>query len=152
MPSTRNRRFRVRTALGVTLAAGLAVATATAAMAGGSDKSGKASGTTALAAAAAAANEGTAGKLATTVTVGTGSSRTLSPRYYGVAFDYGGGSIYPNPGTAGYPAAADTQLAALSPATVRWPAGTSANYWDWTKGQPVGDPGATPSGSSIGTQ
>jgi len=128
-----NRRLRVRTALGVTLAAGLAVATASAAMAGGSDRTGKT-------AAGSAAAGGTA---AADVTVGTGTSHSLSPSYFGFAFDYGGGSIYPA-GTTGYPAAAYTELAALSPATVRWPAGTSANYWVWTKGQPVGDPYMTP--------
>ncbi|WP_194895982.1 hypothetical protein [Catenulispora pinisilvae] len=148
MSSTTTRRFRVRTALGVTLAAGLAVATATAAMAGGSGKAGKAAGGAAGALAGAVSGggavAGAVGKAAAGVTVGTGQSRVLSPSYFGVAFDYGGGSIYPNPGTAGYPAAADSQLAALSPATVRWPAGTSANYWDWTKGQPVGDPYMTP--------
>lgn len=118
-----NRRLRVRTALGVTLAAGLAAATATAAMAGGSDRAGR----------TAAAG----------VTVGTGTSHSLSPSYFGFAFDYGGGSVYPS-GTTGYPAAAYSELAALSPATVRWPAGTAANYWVWTTGQPVGDPYLTP--------
>ncbi|MEY9928356.1 hypothetical protein ABH926_002995 [Catenulispora sp. GP43] len=124
-----NRRFRIRAVVGVTLAAGLAAATATAAMAA------MAGGPAARSASASAS---------ASVTVGTGQSHSLSPSYFGVAFDYGGGSIYPNPGTTGYPAAADTQLAALSPATVRWPAGTSANYWHWTKGQPVGDPYMTP--------
>jgi hypothetical protein len=119
--------------VGLTLAAGLAVATATAAMAGGASKSG-----------AGAAGKAVAGGAASAVTVGTGQSRALSPNYFGFAFDYGGGSIYPNPGTAGYPAAGDTELAALAPGTVRWPAGTSANYWVWTKGQPVGDPYMTP--------
>ncbi|MEZ0114273.1 hypothetical protein ABH920_008307 [Catenulispora sp. EB89] len=126
-----NRRLRVRTALGVTLAAGLAVATATAAMAGGSHRTGHTAADTA------------AGRTAAGVTVGTGTSHSLSPSYFGFAFDYGGGSIYPS-GTTGYPAAAYPELAALSPATVRWPAGTSANYWVWTKGQPVGDPYMTP--------
>ena len=128
-----NRRLRVRTALGVALAAGLAVATATAAMAGGSDRTDQSDR-----AGRTAGGVRTAG-----VTVGTGTSHSLSPSYFGFAFDYGGGSIYPS-GTAGYPAAAYPELAALAPATVRWPAGTSANYWVWTKGQPVGDPYMTP--------
>lgn len=60
-----------------------------------------------------------------------GASRQLPAGFYGVNYDYGGASIY----------AKDTsvarQLAALGPGTLRWPGGTSANYFQWRQGYPV---------------
>lgn len=60
-----------------------------------------------------------------------GPARALPPGYFGINYDYGGASIY----TADADVAG--QLAALQPGTLRWPAGTGANYFQWGQGYPV---------------
>jgi hypothetical protein len=69
-----------------------------------------------------------------------GASRTLLPGYFGINYDYGGASVYVGDANVAQ------QLAALGPGTLRWPAGTGANYFQWQKGYPV-NPGGTGGGS-----
>jgi hypothetical protein len=83
--------------------------------------------TVAASASAGAAN----GPVIVTASAALGQSRSLPPGYFGINYDYGGASVYANDGdVAG-------QLAALAPGTLRWPAGTGANYFQWQKGYPV---------------
>jgi len=65
------------------------------------------------------------------VTASLGASRGLPPGYFGINYDYGGASVYAGDGSVAQ------QLAALAPGTLRWPAGTGANYFQWQKGYPV---------------
>lgn len=74
------------------------------------------------------------------VTASLGSWRTLPPGYFGINYDYGGASVYLADGNVA------GQLAALDPGTLRWPAGTGANYFQWQKGYPV-NAGSTGGGS-----
>lgn len=70
------------------------------------------------------------------VTAGLGGSRSLPAGYFGINYDYGGASVYEGDSDVA------KQLAALGPGTVRWPAGTGADYFQWQKGYPV-DPDAS---------
>jgi hypothetical protein len=65
---------------------------------------------------------------------GLGTARSLPSGYYGVNYDYGG-QIAGSDDT-GFA----TQLAALSPGVVRWPAGTGANYFVWDAADQRGAP------------
>lgn len=65
------------------------------------------------------------------VTVALGAVRSLPPGYFGINYDYGGASVYATDSHVAQ------QLAALEPSTLRWPAGTGANYFQWQKGYPV---------------
>ena len=76
----------------------------------------------------------------TVVMASPGASRTLPPGYFGINYDYGGASVYV--GDRSVP----SQLATLGPGTLRWPAGTGANYFQWQKGYPVNS-GGTDGGS-----
>jgi hypothetical protein len=78
----------------------------------------------------------------THVTAKLGSARSVLPGFFGVNFDYGGASEYPkDPGL-------DSQLAALKPGTLRWPGGTSANFFQWKIGFPVNPPSGSTCPSS----
>jgi len=65
------------------------------------------------------------------VTAKLGASRQLPAGFYGVNYDYGGASVYVKDTSVA------RQLAALGPGTLRWPGGTSANYFQWQQGVPV---------------
>lgn len=68
---------------------------------------------------------------ATLVTPTLGPWRTLPAGYFGINYDYGGATVYRADANV------TSQLAALEPGTLRWPAGTGANYFQWQKGYPV---------------
>ncbi|HEX4215476.1 MAG TPA: hypothetical protein VIA06_19320 [Candidatus Dormibacteraeota bacterium] len=62
--------------------------------------------------------------------VGLGQARPLPVHFFGVNFDYGGPSSYPMDPSI------DAELAALSPGTLRWPGGNSADTFQWQQGRP----------------
>lgn len=76
------------------------------------------------------------------VTAALGTARAMPPAYFGTNYDYGASSIYVKDHDV------DGQLAALAPGTLRWPAGTGANYFQWRKGYPV--PVSAPAKGSCG--
>jgi hypothetical protein len=65
------------------------------------------------------------------VTAGFGMSRPLPQGFFGINYDYGGAPVYVKDGSVAQ------QLAAAEPGTLRWPGGTSSNYFQWQKGYPV---------------
>ena len=73
------------------------------------------------------------------VTATLGAWRMLPPGYFGINYDYGGATVYQADGNV------PSQMAALDPGTLRWPAGTGANYFQWQKGYPV-NPGTVGGG------
>jgi len=76
-----------------------------------------------------------------TVTASLGASRAVPPGYFGINYDYGGAAVYAKDRSVAQ------QIAALAPGTLRWPAGTGANYFQWQNGYPVADPAAGAKGS-----
>jgi hypothetical protein len=88
----------------------------------------------------AAAAASSASTVIATATLG--QPRALPPGYFGINYDYGGASVYlSDRDVAG-------QLTALAPGTLRWPAGTGANYFQWQQGYPVSAGPATRGGGS----
>jgi hypothetical protein len=69
-----------------------------------------------------------------TVRASFGATKPLPANYFGINYDYGGASSYRADSSV------DGQLAALAPGTLRWPAGTGANYFQWQQGYPVAVP------------
>lgn len=72
------------------------------------------------------------------VTATAAPPRPLPAGYYGINYDYGGVSSFPN--FDGF----DSQLAALGPGTLRYPGGTGANYFHWRLGYPANAPTHNP--------
>jgi hypothetical protein len=100
---------------------------------------GLAAGLAAEVSGAASAADATA--RAATVTMSAGAWRTLPTGYFGINYDYGGASVYVTDGHVAQ------QVAALGPGTLRWSAGTGANYFQWQKGYPVAALPASGTGS-----
>ena len=66
------------------------------------------------------------------VAASLGHTHALPKGYFGINYDYGGATIYQNDSSS-----VPRQLGALTPRTLRWPAGTGANYFQWQQGFPV---------------
>lgn len=63
------------------------------------------------------------------IQVGLGQVQTLPPHFFGVNYDYGGPSSYPDDPSI------DAELSQLDPETLRWPGGNGANYFQWQEGR-----------------